>query len=834
MMKDFNAKNHAADHHNLQNRGSLLMHDRKPFGSLLWAVLLVVAATFGLNGCGNVNDVASTTPPPPQPGPLTILTSSPLPAGTTTVFYDITLAPSGGTPPYTWSLAPGSPALPNGLVLAASTGDISGTPTATGTTLPEFKLKDSTGKSVQKILSIKVNASPTPLAILTNSLTPGTINQPYAFALGGTGGTTPYTWGLKDGSPPLPSGLTLDKDDGGIRGTPTVTSNDTHIFTLTDATSLTVEKSLQLSIKAIPLSITTNSPLPQGTAGQTYSETLAASGGTGNYTWRLAASSPDLPTGLTLNLSTGEISGIPTGTSNNNYTFTVTDQTPPTPQTATKTLRLIIGDAPPPPTITPNSLPSGSVLQLYTFALTTSGGTGTLTWDLANGSLPVGLNLSSAGVISGTPTTAGTSSPTFRVRDSGNPQQSATKQLSITINLPAAPIIQTTSLPNAIFDVPYSQILVITGGTPPLVWGVISGTLPAGLTITSNQISFTPSATGSFTFTVRVTDATNQFDDQPLKLNIVAPPPPTINAFTLPTGTVNQKYLDTQLTATGGALPYTWSVNPALPNGLSLNPLSGVISGTPLSGSNGVTSHIFTVADSTAPINQTNSTGPKSLTINANVTPLTITTSSLPNGTADQAYTAPLLVASGGTSLYNWSLNGGSTLPQGLSLSASGEITGTPTTSGTTSTTFRVQDSTTPNQQSATKSISITINAAPPPLTITTTSPLPAGTEGQAYNAQLQGSGGTPPRTWSVAPSLPADLQLDASTGAITGIPSAASSDSYTFTLQDNASQSVQQSLTLTIDAAPPPLTITTTSLPAGTVGQPYNTTLQASSGTPP
>ena len=102
--------------------------------------------------------------------------------------------------------------------------------------------------------------------------------------------------------------------------------------------------------------------LPQGTANQSYSTTLAATGGTGAYTWGLAGGSPALPIGLTLNLSTGAISGIPTGTSSLNYTFTVTDQTSPTPQTATRTLQLIIGGAPPDLIITTNSpLPSGTV-----------------------------------------------------------------------------------------------------------------------------------------------------------------------------------------------------------------------------------------------------------------------------------------------------------------------------------------------------------------------------------------------------------------------------------------------------------------------------------------
>ncbi|MEO7859069.1 MAG: putative Ig domain-containing protein, partial [Nitrospirales bacterium] len=542
--------------------------------NIMVTVFFSILAVLFFNGCSDTNNV-SGPPVPAAPGPLTILTASPLPAVAIRVPYDITLAPSGGTPPYTWSLAPGSPALPNGLTLDPSTGNIVGTPTATGTTATNFKLQDSTGQSVQKILSITVNIAPTPLAILTTSLPNGSINQPYpAFAFNPTGGTTPYTWSLKAGSQPLPNGLTLSPN-GIISGTPTVTSIATHTFTLTDATSLAVEKPLQMSIRAIPLSITTTS-LPQGTANQSYNETLTATGGTGVYAWRLAGSSPVLPTGLTLNPSTGLISGIPTGTSSLNLTFTVTDQTPPTPQTATKTLRLNIGGAPPKLVITSNSpLPTGTVTQPYNVALTSSGGIGAKTWDISSGSLPPGLNLSPAGVISGAPHATGTSSPTFRVRDSANPQDTATKQLSLTVTLPTPPKITTTSLLAGTFKGAYNQTVSVTGGIGALVWGVTSGALPPGLTLNASNgnIAGIPTQTGSFNFTLRVTDQIPQFDEQGLTITINPPTPPAITApSSLPTGTVNQAYPSTTLTASGGTSPLTWDpavgINP-LPNGLS-------------------------------------------------------------------------------------------------------------------------------------------------------------------------------------------------------------------------------------------------------------------------
>jgi hypothetical protein len=137
-------------------------------------------------------------------------------------------------------------------------------------------------------------------------------------------------------------------------------------------------------------------------------------------------------------------------------------------------------------------------------------------------------------------------------------------------------------------------------------------------------------------------------------------------------------------------------------------------------------------------------------------------------------------------------------MPPGLSVGADGTITGTPTTSGTTSTTFKVLDSTVPNQQSATKPLSITINAAPLSLAITTNS-LPDGKKNQAYASTLAASGGTIPYTWSVTPGLPTGLTLAPATGVISGTPTAMSNINYNFTVQDSTNQTTTKQLKLQI-----------------------------------
>ena len=289
------------------------------------------------------------------------------------------------------------------------------------------------------------------------------------------------------------------------------------------------------------LTISSNSLLV-GLVGQPYADTVGGSGGTTPYVWSV---SPALPPNLQLNQSTGTISGTPTGTSEGDHTFTLKDSSPLAVQVQ-KILHLSVVPPPPVLTILTTTLPSGTINQRYSEPLQAAGGTGSMTWSLIAGSLPQNFSLNpSTGVISGTPTgtTASTSNFTIQVADTGG--QLDAQALSIRINLPPAPTITTTSLPGGTVGIPYSQPVQATGGTGALTWSISGGTLPPPLTIdpATGEISGTPGASGTFNFTVQVTDSFPLSDTQALSITIAAAPvPPNITTTSLPGGTVGTPY----------------------------------------------------------------------------------------------------------------------------------------------------------------------------------------------------------------------------------------------------------------------------------------------------
>jgi hypothetical protein len=187
---------------------------------------------------------------------------------------------------------------------------------------------------------------------------------------------------------------------------------------------------------------------------------------------------------------------------------------------------------------------------------------------------------------------------------------------------------------------------------------------------------------------------------------------------------------------------------------------------------------------------------------------LKISTTSLPNGVVGQTYQGSL-VATGGSSPYLWSVASGA-LPNGLSInSASGAISGQPSKAATFSFMISVQDSSAA-KASAQSQMSMQVGAAPVPptgLQISTTS-LPGGQVGNAYDGSMVATGGTPPYSWSVGTgSLPSGLGLSSTSGVISGQPTAAGSFSFAIGVQDSSPSkaSAQAAMSVQIVAAPVP-----------------------------
>src|SRR5271169_2529179 len=157
--------------------------------------------------------------------------------------------------------------------------------------------------------------------------------------------------------------------------------------------------------------------------------------------------------------------------------------------------------------ISPSALPVAVIGVPYSATLAAVGGLQPFTWSLSSGTLPPGLSISTAGMISGTPTALGSSNFKVQVTDSQTPTAAVDlANKSITVNNSLS--ITTSSLTSGSVNVPYSASLVATGGVPPYTWSVASGSLPAGLTLsTSGVISGTPTAQGTSTFTVQAADS---------------------------------------------------------------------------------------------------------------------------------------------------------------------------------------------------------------------------------------------------------------------------------------------------------------------------------------
>jgi hypothetical protein len=250
--------------------------------------------------------------------------------------------------------------------------------------------------------------------------------------------------------------------------------------------------------------------------------------------------------------------------------------------------------------VSTSSLPNGQVGTNYSATLAATGGTSPYHWALASGALPAGLTLAASGAISGAPSAAATALPIgLKVTDSGNPAQSSTRTLSLTIAPPSL-VVTTKSVPTGEVGVAYAAALSATGGTPPYQWSIKSGALAAGLSLSaSGSISGTPTATSVAPVAFELQDSSSPMLTQTVTLPVTVNAALAVTTTSLPSGLVGKAYT-AKLAATGGIPPLTWSIAAgSLPAGLTVTP-GGVIAGTPTAtvSSDALT---FTVADSNVP-----------------------------------------------------------------------------------------------------------------------------------------------------------------------------------------------------------------------------------------
>jgi hypothetical protein len=760
--------------------------------------------------------------------------SSGLTGAETSVPYTGFLWATGGTAPYTWAVTSGSP--PAGLSLDTSTGIISGTPTGSGTSTFTVTVTDSSSPAQTASASESISVAAVPaLAVGTTALPSPTVGQQYAATLSATGGIAPYTWSVSAGS--LPAGLSLDSSTGAITGTPTSAGSVTFTVTAADSSTggSTATGTFTINVAAASTALTTTTPqLPAGTQGTGYVGTLTSTGGTGPVSWSITSGS--LPAGLSVDPDTGQITGTPTAAGTFSFGAEVTDSSSPTPQTATENLSITIA-ASTAPSIDSTVLPDAVQGSAYDQVISATGGVVPYTWSVTSGALPAGLSLDpQAGTITGTPTTPGTYSFTVSLADSSTPAaQNASISLAMTVDAapppPAMTVTDTTT--SGIVGAPYNAILIPSGGTGPYSYAVTSGALPAGLSLDPQfgTITGTPTTAGTFDATIQVTDSsspTPEVATDDVSIAIASSGTLAISTTSLPDAAVGASYAE-PVVATGGTGALSFAVTSgALPAGLTLDPASGIIYGVPTA--SGPSSFTVTVTDSATPTPDTSSA---SLTLNTDAaTSVSVSTTSLLDATQNQAYTQ-ILAASGGVQPYTWSISSGN-LPAGLSLNATtGVISGTPTGSGSSAFTVEATDSSSPTPETATESLTLDVNAAPP-LGINTVA-LPEATQGTAYSAALDAGGGTSPVTWSVVSgALPAGLALDPDAGVISGTPTGTGTSYFTVQATDSSSPAQTATAALSIEVEPPQASLLTQSIsftaPApGVVGE--SATLSATGG---
>jgi len=711
-----------------------------------------------------------------------------LPNGARGTSYSKTLRVLGGTGPYSVMLLPVSQ-MPSGLALAGIT--VSGTPVENGFFNAEFSFSDSASHSLQ--LTEYFNVSPVSSNVnLNNSQYLKTVvNSPVSFQLSACCGSA-YTWSTIAGA--LPTGITLSA--GGLfAGTPTTSGVYTFTLQATDQSNASNFAVRVITVEVTPLSYSSCCTIPFGNVGTSYSYTLPLTGASGTVNFALEPGSY-LPQGLTLNASSGLISGTPGSTGQFQFGIVATDASNHS-QATTFNVYIFPGTQGPPVTFTiPSNLGTFTIGQLE-YALTASGGTTTsYTWALVSGTLPPGLALrtdvptyfpagTTAGLI-GVATTPGTYSFTLSVTSG-----TATINESFTMKITGLTVKDLFTLPNSFVGVPYTYTLTALGAAGPVTWTATSA-LPAGLSLSSTGVvSGTPTQAGTTNVNFNFTDGV---DTVYRSLSIAVNAIHFTTSGLLPNVTQGSTY-NTTITAAGGTGSFTYTAS-GLPGGFTMNS-SGVISSASFSLGPNVYGFTVTATD----------TGSNTFTQNFSINVIGVPPS-LPaldpfnanivykDATIGVSYGRQVGVFNGGTAPFTWAATG---LPPGMSIRpwdqteprnmppGYAEIWGTPTALGTFSVQLTVTDA---NGATAGLSFPLTVT----PLMVEGSDFLPNGTVGVAYSRTLRVLGGSGPYSYSLYNPLfqPLPFGLTLNNGVVSGTPAENGSFTAVIQYQDSAGNVLQ------------------------------------------
>ncbi len=719
-----------------------------------------------LCGCGG-NSGTTTVPTGSTPTNIAVsvnpTTTQNVDAGQT-VALSAAVANDQGSKGVQWSVAAGSGTL-------ASTTGATNTYTAPAVAASGVVVTATSVADPTKTASVTVNVFATPLFSTQSPLPAGYANVAYNVTLAVDGGVGAKAISVVSGA--LPPGLTVSSA-GVLSGTPTAVGTYTFTAQVVDSAATPVATTAVYSVSVAQLAINPIQ-LSGGVEGMAYGpSTLTSNGADGAVSYTVSGGA--LPAGLTLSTS-GVLAGLPTAAGSSSFTVRATDaggQTATASYTVVVATKLLFANA---------AVPAGNVgTPLANYQFLATGGTLPYTFMAASGnSLPPGLSLTTSGLLYGTPTAAGDYTFNVVVTDGGGTTGGATPvrqaaTAAATLHVSAFALGGGT-LPNATQNAAYTTTLQPAGGTTPYVFAVTSGSLPTGLTLNpaTGVIGGTPTGSGVSNFSVTLTDADGRKVNATYKLTVLVPVTFS-TAAALQGGAVGTTY-STTVQAGGGTGPYTYAVSAgsALPAGLSLNGATGAVTGTPTTAASN--SFSLTATDSVG------GTGSATFTLFI-ASQLALANLTLPAATTTNPIATYTFAPSGGTAPYTFAVATNSSLPAGLILSASGMLSGTPSSGGSFSFGVTATDSgsstsgsSTPPQQMATSTVTLVVTE----YAITTTT-IPNIVPQSAYTYATTVTGGTAPFKYEVTGgALPSHISLNASSGRLEGTTTATPA-TYTFT----------------------------------------------------